>query len=816
MAVYETILNGKGVTTTTRSSVHIYDAKGPIIIGDKANLYANTTRSPTKEGTRQDHLKATTSSQNASSIVAPEDGSYEQLLKNERPRGQDERHYAVLPPCCRNHEKTDQQQPCGYTNITPTPSNDAVAENGIGSSHKSVSSFLENVDMSMDKFDKMAGPLWEEKEKFILRDVMSSLKRSWRKSNCRRTVVYMAMAKISCSRSSVEVVRYTLQQLLGLLQDDDLADGRVNLLRIEKVVRESINSPDAVFKEEGDEERKLRLSVYNQILTMMSIQNAREQLCVVDIREQLSRMQKDLTKYLNPTMERFRYFIEIARQAIAYLLKPKQKFSNVKAFLGECQATLENRDYQNMNPSFLDKLRNPRGVKQNWFASHCTVCYLRGKICSDGIQTDKGALLLLRRIFAACREGGDESDWKFCLQMQADLGVPDIATTDVTKGSFNADKSYMIIKEKDGAVIRERLRSENKKIPLHWRRLLKLDHNNICFNLEIHPDSSHLVMEIISTASSLGNLKDYVLNGNCEEDTIFAFMSQIASALRYLHENHIVHGNLRAEHVNVVDPCQSGHLQVQVVRFGRSKSLVPRADKSVKITSMVHADVPLDSTRWSAPEVISKGSYSHASDVYAFGVVVWEMFAALTFGRERQHEQTSPYCELSSKDENGGLLSKPHRCPDWVYSMIQQCCACQPQQRPSSFDLFDCLTSRNPMQYWKSWLGHHKNMEQHDPLNFGPPAVRHETKGGNHPSKEDNKILSECVSTNHNYDYITNPLIAKGCRNEDKSYLYSKRSAFGRDVSLDISEYATLLKAECKRLIQESVPGNRVHKFHTI
>lgn len=138
------------------------------------------------------------------------------------------------------------------------------------------------------------------------------------------------------------------------------------------------------------------------------------------------------------------------------------------------------------------------------------------------------------------------------------------------------------------------------------------------------------------------------------------------------------------------------------------------------------------------------------------------------------------------------------------------------QYTDTVFLFFIYFFFRNPMQCWKSWLGHHKNMEQHDPLNFCPPTVRHETKGGNHPSKEDHKMLSECVSTNHNYDYITNPLIAKGCRTEDKSYLYSKRSAFGRDVSLDKSEYATLLKAECKRLIQETVPGNRVHKFHTI
>lgn len=57
----------------------------------------------------------------------------------------------------------------------------------------------------------------------------------------------------------------------------------------------------------------------------------------------------------------------------------------------------------------------------------------------------------------------------------------------------------------------------------------------------------------ISVASPLGNLKEYVLNGRCEETFIVTFLSQVASALQYLHENHIVHAALRAENVNVVE-----------------------------------------------------------------------------------------------------------------------------------------------------------------------------------------------------------------------------------------------------------------------
>ena len=57
----------------------------------------------------------------------------------------------------------------------------------------------------------------------------------------------------------------------------------------------------------------------------------------------------------------------------------------------------------------------------------------------------------------------------------------------------------------------------------------------------------------ISVRSPLGNLKEFVLNGRCEETIMVTFLSQVASALQYLHENHIVHAALRAEHVNVVE-----------------------------------------------------------------------------------------------------------------------------------------------------------------------------------------------------------------------------------------------------------------------
>ena len=56
----------------------------------------------------------------------------------------------------------------------------------------------------------------------------------------------------------------------------------------------------------------------------------------------------------------------------------------------------------------------------------------------------------------------------------------------------------------------------------------------------------------ISAEAPLGNLKEYVLDRRCQIGDIVMFLSQVASALHYLHVNHIVHGDLRAKYVNVL------------------------------------------------------------------------------------------------------------------------------------------------------------------------------------------------------------------------------------------------------------------------
>lgn len=116
---------------------------------------------------------------------------------------------------------------------------------------------------------------------------------------------------------------------------------------------------------------------------------------------------------------------------------------------------------------------------------------------------------------------------------------------------------------------------------------------------------------------------------------------------------------------------------LQVSDFGLAKYVSP----GISTPSNLLKDLPI---RWIPPEVILKQEWSEKSDVWAFGVTMWEIFS-------NSHE---PYAADFPSDEDvvhhvmsGGRLPKPDGCPDLMYHMMQECWHLKPYDRPDFQEL---------------------------------------------------------------------------------------------------------------------------------
>lgn len=261
---------------------------------------------------------------------------------------------------------------------------------GVTDACSSIESFLKDVEKSMGEFDNADGPLKEEKEQFILLQLLPYLEVSWGKSPTKKMDAYRILAKISSSRSGGEVVKHALLQLQYLLFRDNLESCKENtLLKVEKIIRSTINSPDAVFKEEADSVREIRLSVYQRILCLIIVHRIQAGFPTVDFNNDLKKLREELKVCCNQVNYKrknyFRYSMEFIQEAISYLLNLNNKVaaSNLGGCLDQCEDILEKQDFDVMD--FLRKLKKSRGFAkkmkpEEWFDMHCIMCYLHGKV----------------------------------------------------------------------------------------------------------------------------------------------------------------------------------------------------------------------------------------------------------------------------------------------------------------------------------------------------------------------------------------------------------------------------------------------------
>ncbi|XP_056314867.1 tyrosine-protein kinase ABL1 isoform X1 [Danio aesculapii] len=173
---------------------------------------------------------------------------------------------------------------------------------------------------------------------------------------------------------------------------------------------------------------------------------------------------------------------------------------------------------------------------------------------------------------------------------------------------------------------------------------------------------------IITEFMTHGNLLDYLRECNRQEvnAVVLLYMAtQISSAMEYLEKKNFIHRDLAARNCLVGE----NHL-VKVADFGLSRLMTGDT-----YTAHAGAKFPI---KWTAPESLAYNKFSIKSDVWAFGVLLWEI---ATYGMSPYPGiDLSQVYELLEKDYR---MDRPEGCPEKVYELMRACWRWNPAERPS-------------------------------------------------------------------------------------------------------------------------------------
>uniref|UniRef100_A0A6I8PAY4 Ephrin type-A receptor 7 n=1 Tax=Ornithorhynchus anatinus TaxID=9258 RepID=A0A6I8PAY4_ORNAN len=194
----------------------------------------------------------------------------------------------------------------------------------------------------------------------------------------------------------------------------------------------------------------------------------------------------------------------------------------------------------------------------------------------------------------------------------------------------------------------------------------RFDHPNI-IRLEGVVTRSRLAM-IVTEYMENGSLDAFLRtrDGQFTVVQLACMLRGVAAGMRYLSDLGYVHRDLAARNVLV-----NGNLVCKVSDFGLARVLEDDPDAAYTTSG---GKIPI---RWTAPEAIAFRKFSSASDVWSFGVVMWEVLA---YGER-------PYWNMNNRDvinsvEEGYRLPAPMGCPKALHQLMLDCWHKDRSQRP--------------------------------------------------------------------------------------------------------------------------------------
>ncbi|XP_040847692.1 fibroblast growth factor receptor 2 isoform X7 [Ochotona curzoniae] len=220
---------------------------------------------------------------------------------------------------------------------------------------------------------------------------------------------------------------------------------------------------------------------------------------------------------------------------------------------------------------------------------------------------------------------------------------------------------------------------------------------------------------VIVEYASKGNLREYLrarrppgmeysydINRVPEEQMTFKDLVsctyQLARGMEYLASQKCIHRDLAARNVLVTE-----NNVMKIADFGLARD-INNIDYYKKTTN---GRLPV---KWMAPEALFDRVYTHQSDVWSFGVLMWEIF---TLGG-------SPYPgipveELFKLLKEGHRMDKPANCTNELYMMMRDCWHAVPSQRPTFKQLVEDLDRILTLTTNEDYLDLSQPLEQYSP-----------------------------------------------------------------------------------------------------